>query len=261
MKWRDRVVELVAHRGASHDAPENTLAAIDLAWNQGADTVEIDVHVSRDGEIVVIHDESTFRTAAVDRPVCEQTLSELRRLDAGAWKGACWAGERIPVLSEVLATLKDAHRLFIEIKCGPEIIPALDRSFREWGGPLDRITIIGFCLADMRAIKQRWPHLQVHGLGCLEYDSGQNAWSPPLEDCIASVRQVGLDGAGLSECAAIDHSFVRKFHAANLKLGVWTVDTPSTATRLLDAGVDCLTTNRPGWLRQELSKQEPHVCA
>lgn len=232
------------------------MAAIDLAWKQGADTVEIDIHLSRDGEIVVVHDDTTLRTGAADRPVSAQTLSELRQLDAGAWKGSRWTGERIPVLNEVLATLHADRRLFVEIKCGPEIIPALEKSFRAWGGPMDRITLIGFSIPDMQAVKQVWRDVQVHGLGCIEYDLGQNAWLPTVDECLGAVRRAGLDGAGLSDCPAIDRSFVHSFHAANLKLGVWTVDCPSTARRLLDAGVDSLTTNRPGWLRQELRKQE-----
>jgi len=98
-------VEIIAHRGASHDAPENTLAAVNLAWQQNADAVEIDVHLSRDGQIVVIHDENTRKTAGLNKNVSEQTLAELRRLDVGRWKGRQWAGEKIPVLAEVLGAL------------------------------------------------------------------------------------------------------------------------------------------------------------
>src|SRR4051794_3938882 len=98
-------VEVIAHRGASHDAPENTLAAIKLAWQQEADAAEFDLHLSRDGKLVVIHDADTRRVAGVDKRVAEQTLAELRRLDVGAWKGPRFAGERIATLEEVLATV------------------------------------------------------------------------------------------------------------------------------------------------------------
>src|SRR4051794_19310515 len=78
-------VEIVGHRGASHDAPENTVAAIKLAWKQKADASEFDVYLSKDGKIVVIHDGTTKRTAGVAKKVIDQTLAELRELDAGKW--------------------------------------------------------------------------------------------------------------------------------------------------------------------------------
>src|SRR5262245_59032558 len=89
-----RAVEIIDHRGASHDAPENTLASIRLAWKQNADAVEIDVQFSKDGHIGVIHDDNTRKTAGVRKKVSEQTLSELKALDVGRWKDAKWSGER-----------------------------------------------------------------------------------------------------------------------------------------------------------------------
>ncbi len=77
-------VQIIAHRGESYSAPENTLAAVTLAWQRNADAVEVDVHLSKEGRLVVIHDDNTRRTAGVDRKVREQTLAELKALDAGA---------------------------------------------------------------------------------------------------------------------------------------------------------------------------------
>src|SRR5438552_9814499 len=113
-------MEIIAHRGASHDAPENTLASVNLAWRQHADAVEIDVQFSKDGKLVVIHDNSTRRTGRVNKKVSEQTLSELRRLDVGRWRGRTWSGQRIPTLDEVLATVPHGKRLYVELKCGPD---------------------------------------------------------------------------------------------------------------------------------------------
>src|SRR5262245_4724666 len=95
-------VEIVAHRGASYDAPENTLASLKLAWEQKADASEFDVFLSKDGKIVVIHDADTKRTAGVDKKVVSQTLDELRALDVGSWKNAKFKGEKIPTLDEML---------------------------------------------------------------------------------------------------------------------------------------------------------------
>src|SRR5438445_6957075 len=110
-------MEIIAHRGASYDAPENTLASVKLAWEQKADAVEIDVHLSKDGSIVVIHDANTSKVAGVRKRVSDQTLAELKGLDVGRWKGPKWASERIATLDEVLATVPERKRLFIEIKC------------------------------------------------------------------------------------------------------------------------------------------------
>jgi glycerophosphoryl diester phosphodiesterase len=110
---------IVAHRGASIDAPENTLAAFRRAWELGVECVELDVRLTRDGAVVVIHDDTTARTAGVDRPVAAQTLAEIRALDAGAWRGARFAGEKIPTLAEAIATIPSGGTLFVELKTGP----------------------------------------------------------------------------------------------------------------------------------------------
>ena len=117
--------KLVAHRGTSHEAPENTVAAFRLAWEQGADAIEGDFYLSKDQQIVCIHDETTKRTSGEDRVVSECTLDELRRLDVGKWKHPRFEGERISTLAEVLRTVPDGKQIFIEIKCGPEIVPFL----------------------------------------------------------------------------------------------------------------------------------------
>ena len=137
--------EIVAHRGASFDAPENTLPAVRLAWEKNADAVEVDIHLSLDGKIVVIHDDNTKRTAAVDKLVSEQTLATLKKLDAGSWMDPQWKGTTIPTLEETIATVPAGKRLFIEIKCGVEVVPELERVIEE-SGKRDQVVVIGFSL-------------------------------------------------------------------------------------------------------------------
>src|SRR5262245_50254296 len=122
MNWPTKII---AHRGASHDAPENTLAAINLAWQQRADAVEIDVRLSKDGRLVAIHDPTTKRTCCVNHKVSDLTLAELKALDAGQWKGNRWAGEKIPTLYEVLETVPKGKNLVIELKDSPELLTEL----------------------------------------------------------------------------------------------------------------------------------------
>ena len=118
-------VVIVAHRGASHDAPENTLAGFKLAWEFQADAIEGDFYLTRDQQIVCIHDDTTERVARLNLPVSQSTLAELQQLDVGSWKDERFADQRIPTLSEVLAVVPCEKRIFIEIKCGPEIVPFL----------------------------------------------------------------------------------------------------------------------------------------
>ena len=105
-----RAVEIVAHRGASFLAPENTLAAVRLAWDQGADAVEIDVHLSKDNRIVAIHDSCTTRTAGTTHHIAETRSSRLRRLNVGRLGGPKSAHERIPYLEEILRTVPAGRR-------------------------------------------------------------------------------------------------------------------------------------------------------
>jgi glycerophosphoryl diester phosphodiesterase len=109
---------ITAHRGASHDAPENTLAALRLGFEQGADAGECDVRLTSDGRVVLLHDEGTHRVAACNLVAARHSLESLRRADVGAWKGPRYAGERIPTLEEALAVVPAGRRLLVEIKFG-----------------------------------------------------------------------------------------------------------------------------------------------
>src|SRR5580700_5266452 len=148
---RSEAVEIIGHRGASEDAPENTLASFRLAWTQNADAAETDVYLSKDGEIVVIHDANTRRVGGRDGKVVDQTLAELKQLDIGRWKGEQWAGERIPTLAELLAIIPEGKRLFIEIKCGPEIVPQLVEVIRKAHKRPEQTCLIGFSYEVMQA--------------------------------------------------------------------------------------------------------------
>lgn len=244
-------MELIAHRGASHDAPENTLASVMLGWDQGADAVEVDVHQSRDGHIMVIHDGHTRRTARLNRRVRAQTLAELRALDAGRWKHRRWAGEKIPALAEVMDTIPDGKRLFIEIKCGPESLPEFVETVQRSGRKPAQVVPIGFHFATMKLVKWALPDCEVCWVQAFRR-GWHGRWRPTAEKLIEHARAAGLDGLDLGANGPVNAAFVEKVHAAGLKLYIWTVDSPARARRLIAAGVDGITTNRPAWLRKQL---------
>lgn len=250
-KTSPRNYYFVAHRGASFDAPENTLAAINLAWRQRADAVEIDVHLSRDGQPAVIHDANTRRTIGVNRKVTGQTLAQLRALDAGRWKGAEWQDEKIPTLEEALASVPPGRRLFIEIKSRTDPAPALAKILARSTCRAGQIVLIGFSLTGMMSLKRTFPKIEVCWLTILRRHWRTRRW-PDMGKLLQKLKAAGLDGLDLKANKAITSSLVKKIHDAGLKLYVWTVDSPAEAKRLAQAGVDGITTNRPGWLRAQL---------
>lgn len=244
-------VEIVAHRGASHNAPENTLAALKLAWEQKADASEFDVHLSKDGRIVVIHDADTKRTAGVDKKVVVQTLDELRTLDVGKWKGAKFAGEKIPTLEEMLAAVPAGKTVFVEVKCGPDIVPELDRVLKASALKPEQTPVISFNASVIAAVKKARPDLPAYWIVNLNR-KGQKP--PTAEEVIAKAKEIRADGLDLSATAVLDADWSRKIKAAGLKLYVWTVNDAATARRMAGIGVDGITTDRPGWLRERLAE-------
>jgi glycerophosphoryl diester phosphodiesterase len=248
-------VDIVAHRGASFDAPENTVASAKLGWKQEADAVEIDIYLSKDGRIVVMHDADTKRTTGVVGKMVETTAADLRALDAGSWKGADWKGERIPFLEEIIATVPAGRRLFIEIKCGPEILPELERVWKASGLKPAQTVIIGFGYDTMVAARKRFPDVPVHWLSGFKTNAKSGAVTPTVGELIRKAKAGGLTGIDVSHQGPVDEAFIRQVKAAGLQCHVWTVDDPVIARRLKAAGVDSITTNRPRWLREQLSAQ------
>jgi glycerophosphoryl diester phosphodiesterase len=255
---RAHSVEIIAHRGASYSAPENTLAAVNLAWQRDADAVETDIWLSRDGRIVVLHDETTERTAGRKWKVAGRTLAELRGLDAGSWKGREWAGEKIPTLEEILATVPDGKRLLIEIKCGPAILPELERVLSASGKQPSQTVVISFDLDTVREAKARMPELPVYwiqGTSPSRNAKTGEVVAPPAE-LVEKCRRAGLDGLDLKYDSRLTRDIVEAMHSLGLRLYVWTVDEPADAARLTALGVDGITTDRPGWLRGQLHTAE-----
>jgi glycerophosphoryl diester phosphodiesterase len=244
-----QTVLIIGHRGASADAPENTLASVKLALTQGVDGVEVDIHLSKDGRVMVLHDPDTRRTTGQAGVVAEMEAAALRALDAGSAKGQAFAGERLPFLEEVLAALPAGKRILVEIKCGAEILPALERILKD-SGKLNQVTLMGFDREVVAAAKQRLSAVPVLWL-VKSADQKAGPWPPYPENTVELARAKKLDGLGL-HFGGVDQQMIEKARAAGMTLAVWTVDDPAEARRLLALGIDLLITNRPGWMRGEL---------
>lgn len=253
--WIDSMhaMEIIAHRGASHEAPENTPGAFKLAWEQGADAAECDVHLSRDGQVMVIHDATTGRTTGRRGVVAGRTAAGLARLDAGSWKARRWRGECIPTLAQVLDTVPAGKRLFIEIKSGPETVAPLVPVVRHSPLGTRGAVIIGFDLRVMALAKRTMPRVPVYwGLESIPAGVGRRGWPLTTKEIIRLARAARLDGVDVDSRGPIDGRFVRELRGAGLEVFVWTVNSARVARRLARAGVAGITTDRPGWLRKAL---------
>lgn len=252
---------IVAHRGASADAPENTLAAFNLAWEHDADAIEGDFYLTQDNQIVAIHDRSTKRTCGVDLDVCKSKWSELKKLDAGTWKSKEFSGEPLPTLEQVVDCLPKNKLFVMEIKDSPRIVPVLAAKIQ--ANPKlksllsdNHLKIIAFDSEVVKACKKQIPGINAVWLSSFKRDENSNHISPTIEQIIEQLAECKADGLDCKAADHIDQNFVDKLRNARkespYEFHVWTVDDPSTARRFVELGVDSITTNKPALMVQQL---------
>ncbi len=246
-------MQIIGHRGASFMAPENTLSAVKLAWEMGADAVEIDVWLSKDKRVIVSHDASTKRTADIDLNISETSSTELRKLDVGRWKGEQFAGEKMPFLEEIIETIPPGRQLFIEIKCGAEILPYL-REIIQNSGRQSQIVIIGFDLETLTQSKALMPDIPTYWLRSTVKDEQTQQPKPHNPEWIILAKQKNLDGLNV-HYAGLTKDFATAVHGAGLKLYVWTANDPADALRLKKLRVNGITTDKPDIIRAALFKK------
>ena len=244
---------ITAHRGASHDAPENTLASFNLAWSQNADAIEGDFYLTSDRQIVCIHDKDTLRTAGVKLVVENTSFDRLRMLEVGGWKNKAFAGEKIPTFEEVLATVPVGKRLVIELKTGIEIVPVLDQEIRRLNPPNDSLLIISFDAASIAKCKQLMPNIRAHWLTDIKVNAIGRV-SPQPDSIAKTVVECGADGVGMKgEMNAINQQFIDKLVQGHCReFHVWTVDKADDAKYFQSLRAVGITTNRPAFIRDSL---------
>ncbi len=236
---------IIAHRGASGHAPENTLAAFRKAVAQGATFIETDLQLSRDVRLVAIHDATVNRTINGQGSVQDMTLADLRRLDAGSWFGSEFTGERIPTLEEILEFSKRNDVVFyLEIKPGGSRggEHALVGALRE-SGEIPRVVVISFDSEIVLNLRKIEPTLMT---GLLYDGQIEN----PLEKAVEiGARQVAVRG-DLVTPALIDEA--RK---KDLQVVCWTVNHPAHMRMLMAAGVDGIMSDYPDRLTAAVKKE------
>ena len=234
---------VIAHRGSSATAPENTIPAFELAWQQQADGAEGDFLLTKDGHIVCFHDKDTKRVTGKKLMVKNTTLAELRQLDVGSWKGNQYKGTRIPTIAEVLATIPEGKKIYIEIKCGAEIVTPLLREIEASTLASDQILIICFKAPVLKAIKQRAPHLQTSWLCGFKKDKAGTI-TPTIEGVLKTLRDIKADGFSSSH-QHITHAYIEAVKAAGITHHVWTINEPAIATRFQQWSTGSITTDKP----------------
>lgn len=235
---------VLGHRGASADAPENTLAAFREALAQGADGVELDVWRCASGEVVVTHDERTARVADADLCVPDAPLAALRALDVGAWKGARYRGERIPLLAEVLEALPGAV-VNVELKSRGRDLRLAQAAARvvERAGAGGRVLVSSFDWRLVVAFRLAAPHVPVG----LLFEGGHR-WRLRLW---AALRLLG-PSAVHPDRSLVTEARARRWRARGLAVNVWTVDDGAEARALAKLGAAALITNVPARIREAL---------
>jgi glycerophosphoryl diester phosphodiesterase len=228
-----------AHRGASRDAPQNTLAAFRLAREMGVDGVELDVQVSKDGEAVVIHDFTVDATTDGQGAVKDKTLAELKELDAGSWFDARFAGERIPTLEEVIVEVGHQLVLNIELKArafGSAHLVAEVVRLIEDHGLVQRVILSSFnplALCRVKRLNHRIP------TGLLYY------FDLPAHLLRALLLFLTEPDALHPEKHLVTQEYMRWAKERGYRVNVWTVDEPAEMERLIALGVDGIITDHP----------------
>ena len=237
------------HRGASYDAPANTIPAFELAADSGADGIELDVMLSRDGVPVVIHDETVDSTTDGHGPVSGFTLAELKALDAGGYKGPQYAGARIPTLEEVFEAVGQRLLINIELKglsARADGLEAQVAGLIARHGMDARVIISSFNPIRLRRFRQAAPHIPIGFLHMPQTPL-------PLRWLLGALL-IGLPReADHPQQTAVTASYLARMHAQGQRVNTWVVNDPARMAALRDLGVDLIMTDRPDVLRGVLS--------
>ncbi|MEN8200093.1 MAG: glycerophosphodiester phosphodiesterase [Thermodesulfobacteriota bacterium] len=232
---------IIAHRGAAGKAPENTMASISQAIEDGTDWVEIDVQETSDGRIVVVHDSDFMKLAAVDLKVWNGSLQEIQKIDVGSWFAAKFAQERVPTLTEVLEEARGKARVLIELKYYGHDQQLEQRvvDIVEQAGMVDDVAIMSLKYEGIKKFHALRPDWEI---GLLSTKA------------IGNLSKLEVDFMAINMATA-KPAFIRRIHATGKEVYVWTVNDQVSLSRMIALGVDGLITDEPALARDVLNRQ------
>jgi len=245
---------VVAHRGGAALAPENTLAAFENALKLGVDMVECDVHLSQDGQVVVMHDPDVSRTTNGSGQIGELTLADLKQLNAAAKFPGGYAAQTIPTLAELLDLVKGKAGIQIEIKVNAvgARYPGIAQKVIDLvnaRGMTNEVIIISFDFPTLKQVKTIDARIKTGALVRADWFLRRK----PDQSVSEAIEQTGADYF-MPTASPVNQAIVEAAHARGIKMGVWTVDTSSDMKRYAGYGVDAITTNRPDELKRVLGR-------
>jgi glycerophosphoryl diester phosphodiesterase len=222
---------VIAHRGASADAPENTLAAMELAIREGADWVELDVQETREGEIVVIHDSDLKKIGGSGLKVHESSLAELQNVDIGSWKDPSFSDQRVPTLRQVLELCKNRINIVIELKYygHEERLEERVAELVEAAGMQDQIVVMSLSYPGIQKMKSIRPDWNVGLLASV---------------AVGDITRLEADFFAINAKFA-SRAFIKHVHKQNQKVLVWTVNDPISMSAMISKGADGIITDKP----------------
>ena len=229
---------IIAHRGISFDLPENSLPAFNASWKYGVDGIEGDFHLTKDGVIVCIHDNDTQRVCNQTLIVRDSTLEELKQLNLSN-KDSNNSKIKIPTLAEVLEVLPYGKKIFIEVKCGVEIIKPLVKELSQSKINTKQAVIISFDERVIKAFKSAAPDYKVHWLYLYELNCDFKKIINVLHDTKAD---------GFSSDNEDSKNLIYRIIDAGFEYHSWTIDNIDIAKKLIEWGSSSITTNNPGHL-------------
>ena len=240
------MVKWISHRGESHDAPENTLAAFRLSLERNSDGMECDVHLTADGKVVVAHDNATWRMGSAELLVESSTYAELQQLNVASGFESEYPGEKIPLLSETFQYLGKDREYYIELKgTNLDLVPAVAAVVQDSGIAPEQIVFISFSDELIKAIKIAMPQCRALWLKTLAVNG--EIMSP--EAVVAKLDELGVDGIDANGQAVLGAAWINAVHKAGKIFAVWTIDNPWQAKKFIALGVDSITSNRAALLK------------
>jgi len=237
---------VIAHRGGAGLAPENTLAAFQNAVEVGADYFELDVMISTDDSLMIMHDATVDRTTDGTGTLASMTYGELRALDAGSWFGAEFTGEKIPTLWESLMIAKNSANdigVVVEIKSSDASVPAKVVETVQNCGMQDRVIVSSFSLGQITEVKTLDPIIPVQLFGTI---------AESHIDQVAAISGEWVGSGGTLTQELIDYA-----HAKGISFNAWTLNAASTILPAIDLGVDAVTTDFPDLMLALMDETEP----
>ncbi len=246
MTSSERTFTVLGHRGAKGHAPENTLPSFEKAIELGATMAELDIHLSRDDKLVVMHDKDVDRTTNGTGEIRELLWEEIQQLDAGSWYGAEFAGARVPRLEEVFDAVADRILINVEIKSGdtpyPGIVERLAKLLTD-RNLIERVVVSSFEVSYLKALRPLLPDLELALL-----------YSKPRPDVCQEALDEGWQALH-THLSQVSKPFVEEAHALGLIVRGWNPNEVDGMRPLIEAGVDGIGTDYPERL-VELAKEQ-----